>query len=200
MSPFNFETFSRLKKQETNRNGFASFSRMNWYQKSETYFLAHSLDNPQDLALFIVFAYSWMPKIPQVDFEAILDHPSLFSNLVQLRSEKISIKEQDVILKEILPFLIRKINNSMIGVSKMLYFISPGNCPILDKKVIEVWNLEFEDEYLHPSATSEITKTNDYLRYRKKMLQWLKEVQNKLPKITLRELEWVLFINHPSVT
>lgn len=198
MKDFSYPTYLEIKEGVERNVGSADendpYSRENWYKKSYETFFKHPFEVPGDLIYFIAFAYAWMPKIPQVRVDTLVNNKELFQGLQNLKKESLTNETKEEILAKIMPVLIPNINNSLIGASKLLHFIHPQSCPILDERVIHVWNELFSPHYyIHTHATSPITKTSDYVMYRRNMLRWLRAVQKEDPRVTLRELEWTIF-------
>ncbi|MBN8652680.1 MAG: hypothetical protein J0L67_14705 [Cytophagales bacterium] len=134
----------------------------------------------------IAFAYSWMPTIPNV--KAI--SPEDWSELKIYISRLESLKEDE--LSVLLEKLIPKINNSIVGTSKVLHFISPNNIPIIDSRVLKAWRKTFEHNkelYLTNnllSAKNPIKVIQNYLKYRRHLIEWKSNCNSE---IGIRDIE-----------
>jgi hypothetical protein len=99
------------------------------YQKSYQYFVDYFADgrklSEMDLVIGANFTYGWMPtilKFKDSNFDAAVDV------LNQARNPNVISNDQLDILKAL-------INNSMVGVSKLLHFINPSVYAIWDSRV-----------------------------------------------------------------
>ena len=86
--------------------------------------------NLDDIVIGMSFTYSWMPTMLTID---ILDGQGsrLVSVLNKVHLSKEYLNEND------LRDLKKAMNNSLVGSSKLLHFISPEMYPILDSRVME---------------------------------------------------------------
>ena len=80
-----------------------------------------------DIICLIHMVYGWMPTIPTLYYST--EKPEeIVRIIIQSRSQVLSIPEIETLKKFI--------NNSLVGVSKLLHFIAPNTYPIWDSKVV----------------------------------------------------------------
>lgn len=138
----------------------------------------------------IAFAYSWMPTIPNVKVIS----PEEWTELKNYISRLDSLKEDE--LSALLEKLIPKINNSIVGTSKVLHFISPNCMPIIDSRVLKAWRKIFEHNkelYLANnllSAKDPSKVIQNYLKYRRHLMEWKARCSSE---IGIRDIESVLY-------
>jgi hypothetical protein len=97
-------------------------------------------------------------------------------------------------LPTLLSQLIPAINNSLVGVSKVLHFIAPQYIPIIDRNVLRGWDLFFfklQPGYAVPRLPSYNVSLNQnhiekYLAYRETLIEWAKNCKGQ---ISIRDLE-----------
>jgi hypothetical protein len=106
---------------------FESFDTYNYsYQEFVKFFESNPIDE-HNLIIGCYFTYGWMPTILKNFDDTLIDH-SIISKLNGVkRGEELDSKSLEI-LKKIL-------NNSIIGVSKLLHFINPDLYPIWDRRV-----------------------------------------------------------------
>ena len=99
------------------------------YHKSYFYFVKYFADKEiiteQDLVIGSNFTYGWMPTIMNFkskDFESAIEILNKAKEVKRISSEEI------LLLKKL-------INNSLVGVSKLLHFINPNVYAIWDSRV-----------------------------------------------------------------
>lgn len=99
------------------------------YHKSYFYFVEYFADKEiiteQDLVIGSNFTYGWMPTIMNFkskDFESAIEILNKAKEVKRISSEEI------LLLKKL-------INNSLVGVSKLLHFINPNVYAIWDSRV-----------------------------------------------------------------
>ncbi|TPG68655.1 hypothetical protein EEL31_09050 [Brevibacillus laterosporus] len=97
--------------------------------------------------------------------------------------------------KDILNILVPYINNSIVGTSKVLYYIAPKYVPIIDSRVIRSWQAFFGDKSLskiinNQYVKSQYEKYDAYIKYWDLLNNWIDNVHNS---VTLREVETMLY-------
>lgn len=171
----------------------------NWYQLSYNLFRSSPLENFEDFLCIIAYTYSWMPTIPTIKAHYIADKEEI---LVKLRS----LRKGDVdMLPDLLQQLIPVINNSLVGVSKVLHFVASNHVPIIDRNVLSGWAAFFSLEYPnlmvpkmpHYKTTLNQKHIPQYLEYRTVLKQW---AANCEASVTMRDLESALFYLGRNVT
>lgn len=126
-----------------------------WYMASYDHFLNYfKKDDPlnkQDIILGISMAYSWMPTIPKS------------IKITDDDVETINALKKEVDKRKNLEKLTKKINNSIIGTSKLLHFICPDTYPIWDKNVCKAY---FKEKQLKQTfSIYQVRKIDNYLSY-----------------------------------
>ena len=119
--------FERLKKDAENFTVFANDSYIQSYPEFLKYFESIELIEKHHLIISSHFVYGWMPTIIQVDTRD-LDKVLFLLNAAKSGHE-LTISEL-----EILKFCI---NNSMVGLSKLLHFINPRDYAIWDSRIFK---------------------------------------------------------------
>ena len=114
------------------------------------------------------FAYSWMPRMLS------LDHSLVDASAHVLDAAK---RSQDISSGD-LALLVRCINRSLVGASKLLHFASPSSYPIWDSRVFR---------YIHGRSPkpSEMTDIPKYLCYRKRILRLASDSQSATIRQTM---------------
>ena len=171
-----------------------------WYVKAEPIFMGHEIQSKNDFIKLVAFAYSWMPTIPEWREE--LDWHAFKAALQKLKNGN------DGSLREVLLLVVPAINNSIVGASKVLYFICPERVAIIDKNVVVGWRKLFYPNRLPKkrerdvaalpknfgsySADSKKRKRhiNLYIQYVKNLSEWA----NALGGISTRDIESKLFL------
>lgn len=162
------------------------------YNKSYYHFLAYFLDKDRitehDLVIGANFVYGWMPTI--LNFKSN-DFASAVSILNQLKSGTRISEDQLLILKGL-------VNNSVVGVSKLLHFISPNSYAIWDSRVCN-----FLTGKSHNQKVENIKRYSSYLDLCNRVAadQRLEEIHVNHQKrlgfaiSPMRTIEQIMFIN-----
>ncbi|WP_052323803.1 hypothetical protein [Flavihumibacter sp. ZG627] len=196
----NQEAYQRLLKvTDDNTTVHELIDGPNWYQLTYDLFRSSPLDSFEDFLRIIAYTYSWMPTIPTVKVNYILDKEELLERLRSLR------KGDFYLLPDLLKQLIPVINNSLVGVSKVLHFIASDHVPIIDRNVLSGWTFFFSSEYPNlsvPKMPHYKTALNQkhipqYLEYRTVLNKW---AVNCDTSVSMRELESALFYLGRTVT
>lgn len=188
MSQLNFEAYNQLIDAISQN----SCSELSWYDLTYPIFSQASLSNMEDFWRLVAYTYSWMPTIPEIKAHKIENSERLVSDLQQLRNGNSELLAG--LFKQLIPI----INNSLVGVSKVLHFVCPSQVPIIDRNVLIGWNYFFFELYPQFSVTklaSYHTALNHnhipmYMKYRRELLQWWANCEGK---VSLRDLEKRLF-------
>lgn len=154
------------------------------YQHFIDYFSGKKELTTQDLVIGSHFVYGWMPtilKLGLIDSEKVL----LILN---------KAKTEVMITPEEFGIVIKCVNNSVVGASKLLHFINPVQYAIWDKRINRyatkrshygIGKVETYFEYL--SALDLIEKEPDFAIF-------YNEVKKKIGNVTpKRAIEWVMF-------
>lgn len=163
-----------------------------WYSLTYQLFTDAPLNTLNDFWRIVAYTYSWMPTIPDVRPQFIKDPGELLSMLQELKAGDTSN------LPTLIHQLIPVVNNSLIGVSKVLHFIAPDQVPIIDRNVLSGWEVFFSIMHPHdgiPKLPYYRTALNrkhipKYLEYRDILLQW---EANSEGSVSMRNLEMAFF-------
>jgi hypothetical protein len=112
---------------------------------------------PLDVTDFVRGAhlvYGWMPKVLKLHTQP----PNL--TLAQAASLLESARTQGTISDEHLSKLVRVINNSLVGTSKLLHFVRPDVFPIWDSNV---YGFVFEEKP-HDGRVRDVAKFREFVR------------------------------------
>lgn len=168
----------------------------NWFKESYKVFIStQSPIRKHDLIKLIAFAYSWMPTIPNLNNASEDIWAEILKYINQIQQGK------DENLERLLLLLVPIINNSIVGTSKVLHFVSPHTIPIIDSRVIKAWNKIFAARRDLRLKGVLVTRDNvqkvvvNYLEYRSNMFKWKKACGNA---VTLRDIESMLYYQELS--
>jgi hypothetical protein len=143
----------------------------------------------EELFQIIAYAYSWMPTIPNVK-------PITNKEWLTISSLLKRIDTKSNALEQLLFILIPIINNSLVGTSKVLHFISPVRMPIIDSRVRKAWNKIFAKRKDLKLKGLLVTKGNlqsvidSYLTYCSNISKW-QEACGK--GVSIRDIESLLY-------
>ncbi len=171
----------------------------NWYFLSRMAFQKQELNNKRDFLRHIAFAYSWMPTIPKIRLPEDSDLETLITDLQCLRSVQ-GIDESLDVDKWRCSLVFRLasvVNNSVVGASKIMHFVSNERVPILDSRVARAWDRIVTGTGLklsNPSSLSLDKQVMRYVRYWRLMEEWLEVIPGKENNVTIRILEQLLFV------
>lgn len=151
------------------------------------YFESIKLIKKENFIIGSHFVYGWMPRVLNLNIEKIGE---VLKILNKVKNNK------EIINKEELDILKNSVNNSIVGVSKLLHLINPNNYAIWDSNIYKF--------IFNKSGTYGINKPSIYLDYiseikriskEKGYKEFHKKVENKYgSKITsMRAIEWVMF-------
>lgn len=161
-----------------------------WFKTSYPIFSSGKFPHTKDeFYKVIAFAYSWMPTIPNVKE---IDNKQ-WSDIKRLL---LTIARNPEPLGNLLDILIPIINNSLVGTSKVLHFISPEHIPIIDSRVLATWNRIFkQNKELTLKKTllldsDKARQIKNYLKYREMLIEWQSKCGRK---VTIRKLEELLY-------
>ena len=189
------EHYKKLRK-------LASGGKMDgWYLRSEEIFKGDPPETEEEFIKYVAFAYSWMPTIPR------------YNKIRNWEQRKLDIQDlcagDEGIREKLVSHLARSVNNSIVGASKILYFICPDTVPIIDSNVVLAWRQVFFKGNLRNKASCDVArlpynfggygntdsdrKANIklYIEYWDNMNQW---VDNCHKNVTLRHIETKLYL------
>lgn len=161
-----------------------------WFKASYPIFAkGKNPKSQEELYQIIAYAYSWMPTIPNVK-------PITNKEWLTISSLLKRIDTKSSALEQLLFILIPIINNSLVGTSKVLHFISPARVPIIDSRVRKTWNRIFVKRKDLKLKTLQVTKANlqsvidNYLSYCSNIAKWQKACGKG---VSIREIESILY-------
>lgn len=99
--------------------------------------------------------YGWMPTIPTIKYT---QESIKILNLVKNGEE---ITEKDYIQ------LVKSINNSIVGVSKLLHFINPSDYPIFDSRIKNFFKTNKIKKDFYKTTYDKKEEISQYLMYKK---------------------------------
>lgn len=145
----------------------------------------------KDIVVGAHMVYGWMPTIVHLNKEGS-DPGELLRILQSVKDDKADLSEDELITIK------RYINNSVVGASKLLHFISPDRYPIWDSKIFQFTHGHMPHQY-------QVNNPGTYLKYREKMLaleqhprfpEFHASVNSKLKYEVsgLRALELIMFL------
>lgn len=115
-----------------------------------SFFQERNTITPDDLVIGASFSYSWMPTMLQVQGSD--------EDWVAAAGILNSSREMRITSKESLGLLARVINNSLVGTSKLLHFVSPERHAIWDSRVYSYLTGKLPHGY-------RMSNTANYLRF-----------------------------------
>lgn len=132
--------------------------------------------------------YGWMPKV------LIIDYTDIELTLSYLNK----VKEGETLNSNELHFLKTKVNNSIVGVSKLLHFINPNLYAIWDSNIYETLYNKKKSDYQVNNVSNFIDYTS-FVKFvsKKKEIEILKkrlELELGYNITTIRTVELALFM------
>ena len=145
----------------------------------------------KDIVVGAHMVYGWMPTIVHLNKE-VCDTGKILCILQSVKDDKADLSKDELITIK------RYINNSVVGASKLLHFISPDRYPIWDSKIFQFTHGHIPHQY-------QVNNPGTYLEYREKMLaleqhlefpEFHASVNSKLKYEVsgLRALELIMFL------
>jgi hypothetical protein len=149
-----------LKKDAVNFTVAANDSYVEAYPEFLKYFESVNLIKKHHLYISSHFVYGWMPTIIHIDTKDL-------ENVLNLLNAVRSGGELDLTELKILKSCI---NNSMVGLSKLLHFINPNYYAIWDSRIFRYitgnksqYGIDKADNYLaYLKKMKELTKSKDF--------------------------------------
>lgn len=160
-----------------------------------SYFAAKQSFGPEDIVRGAHMAYGWMPTVLELRHEPTsIDLPKAAELLTKA-------KLAGALTNDEIEQLAHLVNNSLVGASKLLHFVSPQRFAIWDSKI---YTFVFQ-ERPHNYRVSQVSKYRDYLikldQHQKdpRFAAFHTSVNTKVgyPVSALRALELVMFLNAP---
>lgn len=176
----------KLKKESELFNIKEDDSYLNSYLTFIDYFEKIDEIEKQHLIISSHFVYGWMPTILNLKLNNL---DEILPILNQAKTDKLLGKED---LKK----LRFSINNSAVGITKLLHFINPEIYPIWDSKIYKYWSgnktisgIDKPENYLEfIRQMNEITEHNDF-----EQIQNLIESKLLYKVSSMRALELLIF-------
>lgn len=187
------ENLERVFALERQVNDLKQDSYIRSYRNMLGYFEGIGQLTSKDIVVGAHMVYGWMPTILHLNKESS-DPDELRCILQSVKDDKADLSEGELITIK------RYINNSVVGASKLLHFISPDRYPIWDSKI-------FRFTHGHTPHQYQVNNPVTYLKYRQKMLaleqhpkfpEFHASVNSKLEYEVsgLRALELIMFLKH----
>lgn len=187
---------------DTLRQLIAEFEKQEYspsnYEISYPYFVDFFKNKKEiterDLIISANFVYGWMPTILKLNKNS---KEYSIENLIK-DSVKILNKihySNKALEKEDIETLMKLINNSVVGVSKLLHFINPEKYPIFDSKISKYLNVKINPKnYIdYVSKCNELITSSNYENIHKRYLEKTRQDKSKITKI--RSLENLIFLS-----
>lgn len=148
---------------------------------------------PDNVIISAHFTYGWMPTMLKLKHRQLHHAADILTQ----------VKQRKDITDDELTFLISLINNSLVGVSKLLHFIDPERYAIWDSRVaayfdasISSWRMHEPLTYRHYLAScSVIVKHRDFSPVHQSIMTKIGQ-----PVSALRAIELVMYTNGTSPT
>jgi hypothetical protein len=192
-----FNSISEFPNKEDEQGKKRRESYKNAYPFFVQYFKGVEEIKEKDLVIAAHFVYGWMPRVLTLKFDNIEDV------LKTLNKAK-----QNVVLDEKeIQLLMVCINNSLVGVSKVLHFINPNKYAIWDSNIYAY--LKNEHNSKGKNKQSGIKNVELYLGYLRKLDEIAKQhkfqvlyeaikLKIKYAVTPMRAIEYVMFHAHPK--
>ena len=182
----------KLKKESKSFEIKEDDSYINSYQEFIDYFKKIEKIEKHHLVISSHFVYGWMPTILHLKLNNL-------EEILQILNQAKTAKYLD---KDDLKKLRCSINNSPVGISKLLHFINPEIYPIWDSKIYKYWSGN--------KTISGIDKPENYLEFIEQINEIIKHkdfqeiherIETKLNyKVTpIRALELLIFQSNNKI-
>lgn len=152
-------SFENLKRDAENITFKKNDSYIRAYPEFIKYFQTNTQIEKHHLIIGSHFIYGWMPTI----LTLILDNTDQILELLN------DVKNGKILNENELEMLKTCINNSMVGLSKLLHFINPENYAIWDSRILNYCTGQ--------SSQYGIDKPKNYIAYNERLNKILKEHQ-----------------------
>lgn len=181
-------TFKSIQKDAKNLKLFSDNSYHVSYPEFIKFFKNKKQLTKHDLIIGSHFVYAWMPTIIKIDLSKKSEVLNILNNVKSNKTFTLGIDD--------LKILKCCINNSTVGVSKLLHFISPKKYAIWDSRILRYttgnksqYNIGKENLYLeYLSMVKKIALNENY-----KNLHQIIESQLPYKVSPLRVIELVMF-------
>jgi hypothetical protein len=183
----------RLFADERQTNIDRSNSFVISYPHFIAYFNSKEIISVSDFIIGAHFAYGWMPTM----LEIYTDNPDRdLQNGVAILNR---VKNGEIITDNDFNFLIRVVNNSLVGTTKLLHFISPQVYGIWDSRVYSYFYQEKAYNYRVNKIENyrEFLRKCDEIRGDTRFGEFHQSVNNKMgyDVSAVRAIEVIMFLN-----
>ena len=181
-------TFENLMRDADNFSVSDTDSYIEVYSEFLKYFESVNLIEKHHLFISSHFVYGWMPTIIHLDTDPSLISQVLFYLNAAKSGHILQIEEFEIVKS--------CINNSMVGLSKLLHFINPRDFAIWDSRILKYltgnksqYGIDKAENYLaYLQKLTEIIHHNDYAD-----LHLMIEGQLKYKITPMRAIELLMF-------
>ena len=181
-------TFDNLLRDADKFSVSVTDSYIEVYPEFLNYFESLNLIEKQHLIISSHFVYGWMPTIIHLDTDPSLISQVLFYLNAAKSGHILQIEEFEIVKS--------CINNSMVGLSKLLHFINPRDYAIWDSRILKYftgnksqYGIDKAENYLnYLHKLTEIIHHNDYAD-----LHLMIEGQLKYKITPMRAIELLMF-------
>ena len=181
-------TFDNLLRDADKFSVSVTDSYIEVYPEFLNYFESLNLIEKQHLIISSHFVYGWMPTIIHLDTDPNLIFQVLFYLNAAKLGHILTIEEFEIVKP--------CINNSMVGLSKLLHFINPRDYAIWDSRILKYftgnksqYGIDKAENYLnYLHKLTEIIHHNDYAD-----LHLMIEGQLKYKITPMRAIELLMF-------
>ncbi len=147
-------TLERITRDARNVNFGPNDSYLLSYPEFISYFRNTDPIEEHHFIISSHFVYGWMPKILKLDRNKIKEAVSILNKA----------RKADLLDKDEIEHLKSCVNNSLVGVSKLLHFIRPEAYPIWDSNTFTYATGQKPHHY-------RMEKTDSYLAYRERLFE-----------------------------
>lgn len=185
--PFTLEDIMRASEKAPS---VQNKSYIRSYPKFLDFFREINIIDEKSFVVGAHFVYGWMPTMLELKGPASSFQEVLFIVNKAKDGESIDDRELEVLAK--------KINNSLVGASKLLHFVNPDEYAIWDSRVYRFWSegpKAMQRRIRTPSVYRDYLKNCHEIAQKNQFKPIHEETNNKIGyEVTpLRAIEWVAF-------
>lgn len=151
------------------------------------FFKNRTLISLHDFTIAAYFSYGWMPTILSLDF---INKDEDCKNIVEYMN---MVKEGKILNETQLETMKRVVNNSIIGVSKLLHFANPSVYPIWDSRVANYFGIKSANKVKLYIEYQKFCRSLDKEKVSKIHSNVVERIASFKEATELRTLEFVFF-------